>query len=140
LRLVERQERVKLAQQRKALQTTGREEQPRPLGSSRNQKQGLCDRRLERATNRQRDSGDVDRSSLCESAFSLSKRDVLRLEEIADQGIAGALKLFDRATLTTSPSNSASTARFSHFVIPSVPVAPGQRQTATTFIGFEQQP
>ena len=35
------------------------------------------------------DSGDVDRSSLCESAFFLSKRDVLPLKEI--QGIASAL-------------------------------------------------
>ena len=33
------------------------------------------------------DSGDVDRSSLCESAFFLSKRDVLPLKEIANQGI-----------------------------------------------------
>jgi hypothetical protein len=37
------------------------------------------------------DSGDVDRGSLGESAFSLSKRDVLPLKEVANQGVASAL-------------------------------------------------
>jgi hypothetical protein len=37
------------------------------------------------------DSGDVDRGSLGEPAFSLSKPDVLLLKEVANQRLAGAL-------------------------------------------------